>query len=41
MWRGRSTNGPIPSGARIRVRSVDGLILRVQAEPPADDPPND
>jgi membrane-bound serine protease (ClpP class) len=37
MWRGRSTNGPIPSGAAVRVRGVDGLILRVQAEPPADD----
>jgi membrane-bound serine protease (ClpP class) len=33
MWRGRSTNGPIPAGARVRVRAVDGLVLRVQAEP--------
>jgi membrane-bound serine protease (ClpP class) len=41
MWRGRSTNGPIPSGARIRVRGVDGLTLRVQAEPPGDDAPED
>jgi membrane-bound ClpP family serine protease len=37
MWRGRSTNGPIPSGAAVRVRGVDGLILRVQAEPTGDD----
>jgi membrane-bound serine protease (ClpP class) len=34
MWRGRSANGPIPAGTRVRVRAVDGLILRVQAEPP-------
>ncbi len=33
LWRGRSTNGPIAAGTRIRVRAVDGLILRVQAEP--------
>ena len=44
MWRGRTMNGPIPSGTRIRVRSVDGLILRVQPEPGAaggDDPEED
>jgi membrane-bound serine protease (ClpP class) len=44
MWRGRSTNGPIPAGARVRVRAVDGLVLRVQAEPapePAADPEAD
>lgn len=37
MWRGRTVNGPIPPGTRVRVRAVDGLILRVQpeAEPPA------
>jgi membrane-bound serine protease (ClpP class) len=33
LWRGRSANGPIPSGTRIRVRGVDGLILRVEPEP--------
>jgi membrane-bound serine protease (ClpP class) len=33
LWRGRSTDGPIPSGTRVRVRGVDGLILRVEAEP--------
>jgi membrane-bound serine protease (ClpP class) len=33
LWRGRSANGPIAAGTRIRVRSVDGLILRVQPEP--------
>jgi membrane-bound serine protease (ClpP class) len=32
MWRGRSADGPISQGARIRVRGVDGLILRVEAE---------
>jgi membrane-bound serine protease (ClpP class) len=44
MWRGRSANGPIPAGTRVRVRGVDGLILRVQPEPgspPGDDAPND
>jgi len=38
LWRGRSANGPIPPGTRIRVRGVDGLILRVEPEPePGDD----
>jgi membrane-bound ClpP family serine protease len=40
LWRGRSADGPIPSGARVRVRGVDGLILRVEADPdPAGSPP--
>lgn len=39
MWRGRSTDGPIPSGTRIRVRGVDGLILRVEADPAPETPP--
>ena len=38
LWRGRSTNGPIAAGTRVRVRAVDGLILRVQAEPEASTP---
>lgn len=33
LWRGRSQAGPIPTGTRIRVRGVDGLILRVEPEP--------
>ena len=33
MWRGRSAGGEIAQGARIRVRGVDGLVLRVEAEP--------
>jgi membrane-bound serine protease (ClpP class) len=33
LWRGRSVDGPIPAGTRIRVRGVDGLILRVEPEP--------
>ncbi len=33
LWRGRSANGPIPPGTRVRVRGVDGLILRVEPEP--------
>jgi membrane-bound serine protease (ClpP class) len=32
LWRGRSLAGPIEPGTRVRVRSVDGLILRVEAE---------
>jgi membrane-bound serine protease (ClpP class) len=32
-WRGRSTGPPIDPGARVRVRGVDGLVLRVEAEP--------
>ena len=34
LWRGRSSDGPIPAGSRIRVRGVDGLILTVEQEPP-------
>jgi membrane-bound ClpP family serine protease len=37
MWRGRSAGGEIAQGARIRVRGVDGLVLRVEMEP--GDPP--
>lgn len=33
LWRGRSANGPIPAGTRVRVRGLDGLILRVEPEP--------
>ena len=38
LWRGRSANGPIPAGTRVRVRGVDGLILRVQPDPPSEGP---
>jgi membrane-bound serine protease (ClpP class) len=33
MWRARSMDGPIPKGRRVRVRGIDGLILRVEEEP--------
>ncbi len=33
MWRGRSAQGEIVQGTRVRVRGVDGLVLRVEAEP--------
>ena len=33
LWRGRASDGSIEKGARIRVRGLDGLILRVEAEP--------
>lgn len=32
LWRGRSADGPIPPGTKVRVRGVDGLILRVEPE---------
>ncbi|GIU99839.1 MAG: serine protease [Actinomycetota bacterium] len=35
LWRGRSQAGPIPPGTRIRVRGLDGLVLRVEPEPEA------
>jgi membrane-bound serine protease (ClpP class) len=35
-WRGRSTGDPIDAGARVRVRGVDGLVLRVEAEADAE-----
>jgi membrane-bound serine protease (ClpP class) len=33
LWRARSMDGPIPRGARVRVRGIDGLVLRVEREP--------
>ena len=33
LWRGRSTGDRIVAGSKVRVRGVDGLILRVEAEP--------
>lgn len=33
LWRGRALDGPIPPGTKVRVRRVDGLILRVEPEP--------
>jgi membrane-bound serine protease (ClpP class) len=33
MWRGRTGGDPIPPGAKVRVRGVDGLVLRVEEEP--------
>ena len=38
MWRGRSTGDEILSGTAVRVRGVDGLVLRVEAEPRAGHP---
>jgi membrane-bound ClpP family serine protease len=32
LWRGRSVEGPIPAGTKVRVRGVDGLVLRVEPE---------
>jgi membrane-bound serine protease (ClpP class) len=40
LWRGRSADEPIPSGTPVRVRGVDGLILRVAAEPGAGPDPD-
>ncbi len=42
LWKGRSSNGPIPPGTRVRIRGVDGLILQVEPEPgPPGDQPSD
>jgi membrane-bound serine protease (ClpP class) len=32
IWRARSLDGPIPKGTRVRVKGIDGLILRVEPE---------
>ena len=36
MWRGRASGGPIPPCTKVRVRGVDGLVLRVEEEPDAE-----
>jgi membrane-bound serine protease (ClpP class) len=33
IWRARSTDGFIPKGARVRVKGIDGLVLKVEREP--------
>ena len=33
IWRARSTDGFIPKGKRVRVKGIDGLVLRVEEEP--------
>ena len=38
LWRGRSGGEAIESGTPVRVRGVDGLILRVESEPAGDEP---
>lgn len=35
MWRGRSGGDPIAPGTPVRVRGVDGLVLKVEADPGA------
>lgn len=37
LWRARSGNGSIPRGTKVRVRGIDGLILRVEPEPESDE----
>ena len=32
LWRGRTLGDPIDQGAKVRVRGVDGLILKVELE---------
>ena len=32
IWRARSMDGPIPKGTRVRVKGIDGLILKVEPE---------
>jgi membrane-bound serine protease (ClpP class) len=41
MWRGRALDGPIPPGTKVRVRRVDGLVLRVEPDPDAPPEPTD
>lgn len=36
MWRGRTQGDPIAPGTKVRVRGVDGLVLRVEEEPDAE-----
>jgi membrane-bound serine protease (ClpP class) len=36
MWRGRAAGDPIAPGTKVRVRGVDGLVLRVEPEPGAE-----
>jgi membrane-bound serine protease (ClpP class) len=36
VWRARTNDGPIQKGTKVRVRGIDGLILRVDPEPDAD-----
>jgi membrane-bound serine protease (ClpP class) len=38
MWRGRTAGGPIAPGTAVRVRGIDGMILKVEpdAEPEAE-----
>lgn len=36
LWRGRTVGEHIPAGTKVRVRDVDGLILRVEPEPEDD-----
>jgi membrane-bound serine protease (ClpP class) len=38
LWRGRSAGGPIEPGTAVRVRGVEGLILRVEPEPADEEP---
>jgi membrane-bound serine protease (ClpP class) len=38
MWRGRTQGDTIAPGTKVRVRGVDGLVLRVEAEPGGDAP---
>jgi membrane-bound serine protease (ClpP class) len=35
MWRGRANEEPIAPGTPVRVRGVDGLVLRVEPDPDA------
>lgn len=35
MWRGRTMSDPIAPGSKVRVRGIDGLVLKVEVEPGA------
>lgn len=34
MWRGRAIGEAVAPGTKVRVRGVEGLVLKVEAEPP-------
>ena len=36
LWRAKSVGESIPAGTRVRVRGVEGMVLRVEAEPEVD-----
>jgi membrane-bound serine protease (ClpP class) len=40
MWRGRTAGDPIAAGTAVRVRGIDGMVLKVEAEAAAGQAPS-